>query len=125
MINLIKENTLNEQSQNNARNSDAGFKRFVMTCKKELKQTGWCVCFSMDQIEELKKDFNLKYVEKVGFYYVEVVKMIKLIIDTKSDEKHYVVLKEDGKQFCFIAKSNNTLDDVKRFIGTMNIKEVI
>ena len=51
--------------------------------------------------------------------------MIKLIIDTKSDEKHYVVLKEDGTQFCLIAKSNNTLDDVKRFIGTMNIKEVI
>ena len=50
---------------------------------------------------------------------------MKLIIDTKSDEKHYVVLKEDGTQFCLIAKSNNTLDDVKRFIGTMNIKEVI
>ena len=125
MINLIKEDTLNEQSQNNARNSDADFKRFVMTCKKELKLTGWCVCFNLEQVEELKKDFNLKYVESGGIYYVEVEKMIKLIIDTKSDEKHYVVLKEDGKQFCLIAKSNNTLDDVKRFIGTMNIKEVI
>ena len=51
--------------------------------------------------------------------------MIKYIIDTKSDEKHYVILKEDGTQFCLITKSNNTLDDVKRFIGTMNIKEVI
>ena len=51
--------------------------------------------------------------------------MMKLIIDTKSDEKHYVILKEDGKQFCLITKKGNTLDDVKRFIGTMNIKEVI
>ena len=51
--------------------------------------------------------------------------MIKYIIDTKSDEKHYVILKEDGKQFCLISKNGNSLDDVKRFIGTMNIKEVI
>lgn len=51
--------------------------------------------------------------------------MIKYIIDTKSDEKHYVILKEDGKVVCLIAKKGNTLDDVKRFIGTMHVKEVI
>lgn len=51
--------------------------------------------------------------------------MIKYIIDTKSDDKHFIILKEDGKQFCLIAKKGNSLEDVKRFIGTMNIKEVI
>ena len=51
--------------------------------------------------------------------------MIKYIIDTNSDEKHFIILKEDGKQFCLISKNGNTLEDVKRFIGTMNIKEVI
>ena len=51
--------------------------------------------------------------------------MIKYIIDTKSDEKHFIILKEDGKQFCLIAKKGNSLEDVKRFIGTMNIKGVI
>lgn len=51
--------------------------------------------------------------------------MIKYIIDTKSDEKHFIILKEDGKQFCLISKKGNSLEDVKRFIGTMNIKDVI
>ena len=73
MINYIKEDTLNQQSQNKIKEDNSDFKRFVMTCKKELKQTGWCVCFSLEQINELKKKFNLKYVEKDGFYYVEVV----------------------------------------------------
>ena len=35
MINLIKEDTLNEQSQDNARNSDADFNRFVIASRKE------------------------------------------------------------------------------------------
>ena len=50
---------------------------------------------------------------------------MKFIIDTKSDEKHFVILKEDGKEFCKISKSANSLETVKRFIGTMNIKEIL
>lgn len=50
---------------------------------------------------------------------------VKYIIDTKSNDKHFIVLKENGNEFCKISKIDNTLDDVKRFIGTMNIKEVI
>lgn len=50
---------------------------------------------------------------------------MKYIIDAKTDEKHFIILKEDGKQFCLISKNGNTLEDVKRFIGTMNIKEVV
>ena len=46
-------------------------------------------------------------------------------IDTKSDEKYFIVLKEDGTEFCKVAKSCNTLDQVKKLIGLVNIKEVI
>ena len=53
------------------------------------------------------------------------IKMMKYIIDTKTNAKLFIILKEDGKEFCKISKKANTLEDVKRFIGTMNIKEVI
>lgn len=51
--------------------------------------------------------------------------MGKFIIDVKSNDKHFIITKEDGQEFCKISKKDNTLDDVKRFIGTMNIKEVV
>lgn len=51
--------------------------------------------------------------------------MEKYIIDTKSNDKYFVILKEDGTEFVKISKKCNTLESVKRFIGVMNIKEVI
>ena len=50
---------------------------------------------------------------------------MKFIIDTKINDKLFVILKEDGKEFCKMSKSANSLETVKRFIGTMNIKEII
>lgn len=50
---------------------------------------------------------------------------MKFIIDTKTNDKLFVILKEDGKEFCKMSKSANSLEDIKRFIGTMNIKEII
>lgn len=49
--------------------------------------------------------------------------MTKYIIDTTSNETHFIVLK-DNEVLCKIAKKCNTLENVKRFIGVMNIKEV-
>lgn len=47
------------------------------------------------------------------------------IIDAKSDKDHFIVLYEDGKQFVKISKRGNTLETVKKFIGIINIKEII
>lgn len=47
------------------------------------------------------------------------------IIDAKSNDKHFIIRYEDGKELVKIAKSCNTLEDVKKFVGLMNIKEII
>lgn len=47
------------------------------------------------------------------------------IIDAKSDKDYFVVLYEDGNQFVKISKRGNTLETVKKFIGIINIKEII
>ena len=47
------------------------------------------------------------------------------IIDAKSDKDYFIVLYEDGKQFIKISKRGNTLETVKKFIGIINIKEII
>lgn len=46
-------------------------------------------------------------------------------IDTKSNEKYFIVINNDSKNQIKIAKSCNTLEDVKRFVGIINLKEVI
>lgn len=50
--------------------------------------------------------------------------MGKYIIDTKSNDNYFVILKEDGSQFVTISKKCNTLESVKRLIGVLHIKEV-
>lgn len=45
-------------------------------------------------------------------------------IDTKSSNTHFIVTDENGKSFK-IAKSCNTLETVKRFIGIIHIKKII
>jgi len=45
-------------------------------------------------------------------------------IDTKKDAKYFIVTDPLGKSIK-IAKSCNTLEDVKKLIGTINIKEII
>lgn len=48
------------------------FERFVHTCKKELKETNQCICFTQDQIKYLLNyygDNNIS-VTPVDFYYV-------------------------------------------------------
>ena len=46
------------------------------------------------------------------------------IIDTKKDDKYFIITDPLGYSFK-IDKSCNDLEDLKMFIGTMNIKEVI
>lgn len=74
MIIRLKENTLESQQSDKVKEDNSDFNRFVMTCKKELRQNGYCICFSMDQIEELKKSIKIKYTLSDGIYYVEVEK---------------------------------------------------
>ena len=74
MNKIIKVNTLSEQQNKKSKENIRGFNKFIRTCKDEIKENKTCVCFTLEQINELKKEFNLKYVEKDGFYYVEVVK---------------------------------------------------
>lgn len=73
MNKIIKVNTLAEQQTNKSKENIREFNKFIKNCKDEIKENKNCVCFSLEQINELKKKFNLKYVEKDGFYYVEVV----------------------------------------------------
>ena len=46
------------------------------------------------------------------------------IIDTKSNENYFIILK-DNKEYMRIGKKTNTLETVKKFIGSENIKEII
>lgn len=46
------------------------------------------------------------------------------IIDTKQNENYFIILK-DNKEFMRIGKKTNTLETVKKFIGSSNIKEII
>ena len=50
---------------------------------------------------------------------------MKVIIDTKSSEKHFILMWADKKPFCWINKAHNTLEDVKEQIGIENIMEVV
>lgn len=50
---------------------------------------------------------------------------MKVIIDAKSSDKHYIVSYTNGKPFIWIAKSKNTLGMVIKQIGLKNIKEII
>ena len=45
-------------------------------------------------------------------------------IDTKSDEKYFIVINPNGFKVK-ISKASNTLDAVIKLIGLVNIKEVI
>lgn len=46
------------------------------------------------------------------------------IIDTKSDDNYFIVLKDD-KEFMRISKKTNTVETVTKFIGAENIKKII
>lgn len=74
MISRLKENTLASQQSDKVKEGNTDFNRFIQTCKKELKQNGYCICFSLEQIEELKKSMKVKYTLSDGIYYVEVEK---------------------------------------------------
>lgn len=45
-------------------------------------------------------------------------------IDTKTNADYFIILK-DGKEFIRIGKKTNTLETIKKFIGSENIKEII
>lgn len=47
------------------------------------------------------------------------------IIDAKNDEKYFLVINCETNQAIKISKSCNTLDAVKKLVGTINIKEII
>lgn len=47
------------------------------------------------------------------------------IIDAKTNKDYFVIRYEDGKELVKISKHSNTLEDVKKFVGLMNIKEII
>lgn len=51
--------------------------------------------------------------------------MTKFIIDTKSNENYYIIRYENGNELTKFSKRGNDLEAVKRFVGIMNIKEVI
>lgn len=49
---------------------------------------------------------------------------VMYIIDTKKDDNYFIILK-DNKEYMRIGKKTNTLETVKKFIGSSNIKEII
>ena len=80
MINYIKEDTLGNQQSKKSRNENDDFNRFISNCKKELRQSGFCICFSIEHINELKKIFDLKYSLYDDIYYVEVEKWLNTLL---------------------------------------------
>lgn len=46
-------------------------------------------------------------------------------IDTKCNDNYFVIRKENGEEFFKVSKKGNTLEQVKKLIGLINIKEVI
>lgn len=61
---------------------------FISNCKKELKETNQCICFSLEQINALLNYYgsNNLYYEQVEYYYV-----IK--------PKRYVITLLNGKEY--------------------------
>lgn len=61
-----------------------------------------------------------------GITYEELEKEVKNMytIDTKSDDKYFIVINPEGFKIK-ISKASNTLDQVKKLIGLINIKEII
>ena len=50
---------------------------------------------------------------------------MKVIIDAKISDKHFIISWVNGDPFIWIAKSKNTLGMVIKQIGLKNIKEII
>lgn len=46
-------------------------------------------------------------------------------IDTKSNDKYFIVINNNDNTRIKVAKSCNTLDAVKKLVGLINIKEII
>ncbi len=51
--------------------------------------------------------------------------MLVYIIDAKSDEKYFLVISCETGRNIKISKKCNNLEDIKKLIGTINIKEII
>lgn len=57
-------------------------------------------------------------------YVYKIGGNVMYVIDTKKDDKHFIVTDPLGKSIK-IAKSCNSLEDVKKLVGLLNIKKVI
>lgn len=64
------------------------FKIFIKNCKNELKETGKCICFNLEQLNSLLNYYgsNNLYYEEIDYYYI-----IK--------PKRYVITKLNGKEY--------------------------
>ena len=82
--------SLNGPYEGNRRQSpnNEDFERFITTCKHELKETGQCICFNLEQINHIIDYYgsNNLYYDQVEYYYV-----IK--------PKRYVITKLNGKEY--------------------------
>ena len=67
-----------------------------------------------EYIEKYKKEKNLK--KGGNFMYT---------IDTKKDDKYFIIKNNNTGSEFKISKSCNTLDAFKKLIGLVNIKEII
>ena len=61
---------------------------------------------------------------KMRHYVYKIGGNVMYIIDTKKDDKYFIITDPLGGNWK-IAKSCNSLEDVKKFIGSSNIKEII
>lgn len=50
---------------------------------------------------------------------------LKLIVDCTSNDNYFVITYLNGKQYAKISKKCNTLENVKRLIGVLNIEKII
>lgn len=53
------------------------------------------------------------------------MKLDNLTIDTISNKDFFIIIKDDGKEFLKVSKKRNTLNDIKRLVGEINIKQIL
>ena len=70
MKNFDYTNTINESCQK-AKNEKNDFERFINNCKVELKEQGYCVAFTEEQIAAIKEFYpHIIGVRKYDWYFV-------------------------------------------------------
>lgn len=68
------ENTLTENSKNKGKFVQDDFERFVSNCCYELRQTGFSICFTEEQVEKIKEKYDVVVEKNENYFCIRVKK---------------------------------------------------